>query len=234
MSHPHRKMSSQPINSTPNTPQGLPGLRIGWLVTTHAPTLARAKELRDYTTICPAAPSECLASIALRSRSLLLARARALVSANAALADAFFEQHASYFEAREREGGREGWERRAGWERCGSGVRWPGVGGRVGAMWGRNGARRPPHSPSHTPPLSKWHSPAAGPVAFPRLVSGEAVDAFCARAASDAGVLLLPATVYDDPRSVADGRFRVGLGLAGLGEALEALGTCVRGSPMRA
>ena len=63
-----------------------------------------------------------------------------------------------------------------------------------------------------------WTRPQAGPVAFPRLL-GEAVDAFCDRLVRQAGVLLLPGTVFDDTGN----HFRLGFGRANLPEALEAL-----------
>jgi aspartate/methionine/tyrosine aminotransferase len=53
-------------------------------------------------------------------------------------------------------------------------------------------------------------------VAFPRL-HGEPVDAFCDRLVKQAGVLLLPGTVFDDPGN----HFRLGFGRANLPEALE-------------
>ena len=59
----------------------LPGLRIGWLASRDAALMARVAELKDYTTICPPAPSEALALIALRAREPLLSRSRELVAA---------------------------------------------------------------------------------------------------------------------------------------------------------
>lgn len=64
----------------------LPGLRIGWLASRNPAWLARVAALRDYTTICSSAPAEILALIALRAREQLLARSRAIVSANVATA----------------------------------------------------------------------------------------------------------------------------------------------------
>ncbi len=49
----------------------------------------------------------------------------------------------------------------------------------------------------------QWERTTHGTVAFPRIITGEAVDAFCARCVEQAGVLLLPSTVYDHPPSVA-------------------------------
>jgi aspartate/methionine/tyrosine aminotransferase len=58
------------------------GLRIGWLATRDRVLLARCAALKDYTTICSAAPSEILALIGLRAREAVLARSRAIVGAN--------------------------------------------------------------------------------------------------------------------------------------------------------
>ncbi|MBN1140625.1 MAG: aminotransferase class I/II-fold pyridoxal phosphate-dependent enzyme [Deltaproteobacteria bacterium] len=63
-----------------------------------------------------------------------------------------------------------------------------------------------------------WQRPQAGPIAFPRLL-GEKVDSFCARLVKEAGVLLLPGTVYDH-----DGNhFRIGFGRRDFPQALNRL-----------
>jgi aspartate/methionine/tyrosine aminotransferase len=61
---------------------GAPGLRVGWLATRDAALLQRCAELKDYTTICAAAPSEALALIAVRSWDALAARAARVIAAN--------------------------------------------------------------------------------------------------------------------------------------------------------
>lgn len=76
----------------------LAGLRIGWLATRDRALLTRAAALKDYTTICNAAPSEVLALVALRARERVLARSRAIVSANLALARAFVARNADCLE----------------------------------------------------------------------------------------------------------------------------------------
>ncbi len=63
-----------------------------------------------------------------------------------------------------------------------------------------------------------WIAPQAGTVCFPRLTGGDS-EAFCARVLRDAGVLLLPSTVYDH----GDSHFRLGLGRDDFGVGLEAL-----------
>lgn len=60
-----------------------------------------------------------------------------------------------------------------------------------------------------------WRRPKAGSIAFPVLRHGD-VEAFCGELIADAGVLLLPGTLYDDPHNA----FRVGFGRRDLPEAL--------------
>jgi len=63
-----------------------------------------------------------------------------------------------------------------------------------------------------------WRRPAAGPIAFPRLLGGDVAE-FCDSLVRQSGVLLLPGTVYDD----AGNHFRVGFGRADMPEALSHL-----------
>jgi aspartate/methionine/tyrosine aminotransferase len=63
----------------------------------------------------------------------------------------------------------------------------------------------------------RWIRPAAGPIGFPLLRGISDVDGMCEELAK-AGVLLLPGSVYDEPRHV-----RVGFGRADMPEALELL-----------
>jgi aspartate/methionine/tyrosine aminotransferase len=139
---------------------GLPGLRLGWLVTRDAALRERLLALKDYTTICAPAPSELLTAVALRNRHVLLARNLDLVHRNLGLIDAFFARHAAMFE---------------------------------------------------------WVRPTASPIGFPRVHGTPDVDGLCSRLA-EAGVLLLPGSVYDRPEHI-----RVGFGRANLPEALESL-----------
>jgi aspartate/methionine/tyrosine aminotransferase len=76
---------------------GLPGLRIGWLATRNAEVLRQAAEMKDYTTICCSAPSEWLATLALRHRQSLIDRNLEIIRLNLRLLDAFFEDHAGAF-----------------------------------------------------------------------------------------------------------------------------------------
>ena len=64
----------------------LPGLRAGWLATHDADLIARAKAIKDYTTICAPSPAEALAMIALANAEALAQRSRRLVRDNLSFA----------------------------------------------------------------------------------------------------------------------------------------------------
>jgi aspartate/methionine/tyrosine aminotransferase len=66
--------------------------------------------------------------------------------------------------------------------------------------------------------LFEWTRPRAGTTAFVRYLRGSS-EAFCARAVEEAGVLLLPSTIYD----AGDEHLRFGYGRSNLPEALAAL-----------
>jgi aspartate/methionine/tyrosine aminotransferase len=66
--------------------------------------------------------------------------------------------------------------------------------------------------------LFEWVRPSAGPIGFPRVTGEFDVEAWCEEIAGQAGVLLLPGAVYEEPRHV-----RVGFGRANLNEAVERL-----------
>lgn len=70
---------------------GLPGLRVGWIVSQAREMIERISMLKDYTTICASAPSEILALMALRSRETIISRQRRRLHRNLALLDRFFE-----------------------------------------------------------------------------------------------------------------------------------------------
>jgi aspartate/methionine/tyrosine aminotransferase len=63
-----------------------------------------------------------------------------------------------------------------------------------------------------------WVRPRAGSMAFPRYLGGD-VDQFCDNLVKQAGVLLLPGSVYDD----AQNHFRLGLGRKSLPQAVARL-----------
>lgn len=58
---------------------GLPGLRVGWLLTRNRELYARLCQLKDYTTICASAPSEILALIGLRNREIIVAESMRVI-----------------------------------------------------------------------------------------------------------------------------------------------------------
>ena len=61
---------------------GLAGLRLGWVACRNHDILRAMAELKDYTTICTAAPSEFLAALALRQRRRILERNLGIIGAN--------------------------------------------------------------------------------------------------------------------------------------------------------
>ncbi len=140
---------------------GLPGLRLGWLASRDADALERLLQLKLYTTICSAAPSEFLVDLALRHRDTLTARNLEIVARNLPLLDGFVSRHASRL---------------------------------------------------------AWVRPTASPIGFPRLNGIPDSLEFCETVVRETGVLLLPGTVYDQPRHL-----RLGFGRANLPEALSRL-----------
>lgn len=72
---------------------GLAGLRIGWIVTQDEELLCKMAALKDYTSICNSAPSEVIATAALKSKSYLLERNLEIILRNLELLDTFFEKH---------------------------------------------------------------------------------------------------------------------------------------------
>jgi aspartate/methionine/tyrosine aminotransferase len=137
---------------------GLPGLRLGWLVSKDAEILRRCLEFKYYTTICSSAPSEFLSALALRHREVLLERNREIVLRNLPLLDSFFRQRSDLFE---------------------------------------------------------WVKPNSSPIGFVRYKPQRDVASFCEEVVGNAGVLLLPGTVYDEPRHI-----RFGYGRKNMPEAL--------------
>lgn len=156
------------LGSTSKT-YGLPGLRLGWLVSKDTEILRRSLEFKYYTTICSSAPSEFLTTLALRHREVIVQRNREIVLRNLPLLDAFFREHAHLFE---------------------------------------------------------WVKPNASPIGFVRYKPGRDILSFCEDVVRDAGVLLLPGTVYDQP-----GHIRFGYGKKNMPEALAALGAYLDAHP---
>jgi len=76
---------------------GMAGARIGWLATRDAALYRRMAALKDYTTICSSAPSEVLATIALKSADRIVAANVERIGKNLDLLDEFFDRHLEVF-----------------------------------------------------------------------------------------------------------------------------------------
>ena len=76
---------------------GLPGLRAGWLVVKDAELRASLMNYKMYTSICPPAPVEYLAQIALSIEDKLVERNKVIVRENLKLAHPFFEKWSELF-----------------------------------------------------------------------------------------------------------------------------------------
>ena len=79
--------------------------------------------------------------------------------------------------------------------------------------------------------LFEWKAPRGGCVAFPRYLGKDGVETFCRRLIEEAGVLLLPASIYrsqltETPRD----RFRIGFGRANLAAGLNAMQAWLSGA----
>jgi aspartate/methionine/tyrosine aminotransferase len=154
---------------------GLPGLRIGWLVSRDSPLLERLERRRHYTSICNSAPSELLAAIALRNGKAIRARNRDIIDANLPVFDAFFARHEELFE---------------------------------------------------------WEHPAGGCVCFPRYLGEDGVEEFCRSLVEEAGVVLLPASIFSSVLAEVPGdRFRIGVGRSDPEPALAAFEEFLAKSP---
>ncbi|SAK71695.1 transaminase [Caballeronia hypogeia] len=77
---------------------GLAGLRLGWIATKSSQALERMSTFKDYLTISNSAPSEYLATIAVRHTEALLERNTSIARANLRLLDDFFARHSDRFE----------------------------------------------------------------------------------------------------------------------------------------
>lgn len=145
---------------------GLPGLRVGWIACRDRDVLDRMERIKHYLSICNSAPSEALATIALKAASKILRRNRDLAAGNLTKLGAFFAGHRDRFE---------------------------------------------------------WYEPDGGCIAFPRYLGSDGVETFCRRLVEEAGVLLLPASMYrSEVSSVPPDRFRIGYGRRGMDDALNA------------
>lgn len=76
---------------------GLAGLRIGWIATRNPEVYQAMAAFKDYTTICNSAPSEYLATLALRQKAPIVERNLTIARHNLALLKAFFDRHQAIF-----------------------------------------------------------------------------------------------------------------------------------------
>ena len=73
------------------------------------------------------------------------------------------------------------------------------------------------------PDLFEWRRPDGGCVAFVRYLGPDGVESFCERLVEQAGVLLLPASLYrSEVGSAPTDRFRIGCGRANISTGLDA------------
>jgi aspartate/methionine/tyrosine aminotransferase len=127
------------------------------------------EQIKHYLSICNSAPSEVLATIAVKNAATIFERNRKLTAENLAKLDEFFARHRDRFE---------------------------------------------------------WYDPDGGCIAYPRYLGSERVETFCERLVEDAGVLLLPASMYrSELLATPADRFRIGYGRRGIDEALSAFET---------
>ena len=71
----------------------LPGLRLGWIVDRDPRRLEQYRTAHAYFTVSGTALGEPLATLALRNREKIFARAQKVTTANLSLLDAFFSEH---------------------------------------------------------------------------------------------------------------------------------------------
>ncbi|MDH6680840.1 aspartate/methionine/tyrosine aminotransferase [Rhodococcus sp. LBL1] len=76
----------------------------------------------------------------------------------------------------------------------------------------------------------EWQAPDGGCVAYPRYLGPEGVEEFCTRLVEEAGVLLLPASMYRSELTPTPAdRFRIGVGRRNPEEGLAAFARWMRG-----
>ena len=76
---------------------GLAGLRIGWIATQNQNTLKKMAAFKDYTSICNSAPSEYLATLALKIKNKILARNQKIVLQNLSHLSNFMKKYREIF-----------------------------------------------------------------------------------------------------------------------------------------
>ena len=145
---------------------GLPGLRIGWIATRNHSIMNKMAAFKDYTSICNSAPSEFLATIALRHYQQIAGRNLQIIRENLDYIKPFLHEHRELF---------------------------------------------------------TWIPPQAGPIAFPRLNTGVAIDEIARKLVADHGVLILPGVCY----GVEKPHFRLGFGRRNFQSGWDEFQTCI-------
>ncbi len=84
---------------------GLAGLRIGWIATRNKKIFKKMERFKDYTTISNSAPSEFLATLALKHRESIVERNLNIIRKNLKLLNSFFNRHKDLFEWQEPKAG---------------------------------------------------------------------------------------------------------------------------------
>lgn len=74
---------------------GLAGLRIGWIATKNKELFRQLAGFKDYTTICNSAPSEFLATLALKNKKEIISRNLNIIKSNLIYLDKFFKKYSS-------------------------------------------------------------------------------------------------------------------------------------------
>ncbi|KOV28630.1 aminotransferase [Streptomyces sp. XY431] len=78
--------------------------------------------------------------------------------------------------------------------------------------------------------LFEWRAPDGGCVAYPRYLGADGVEAFCTGLVEEAGVLLLPASIFGSELTPTPAdRFRIGLGRRDPAPALDAFAGWLKG-----
>lgn len=84
------------------------------------------------------------------------------------------------------------------------------------------------------PSLFEWSVPDGGCIGYPRYLGADGVEAFCRDLVEQAGVLLLPASIYVSALTATPtDRFRIGFGRAGIGAGLAAMQAFLEARPAR-
>jgi hypothetical protein len=85
------------------------------------------------------------------------------------------------------------------------------------------------------PDLFDWQVPDGGCIGYPRYRGEDGVETFCRRLAEEAGVVLLPSTIYQSALTpTPEGRFRIGFGRSHVPEGLAAMRAWLRRNQLAA